>query len=50
VLFVGNRVREDYEGPRSLGMNAVLYTAHNSEPAPAGVRSIGRLSELLKFL
>jgi putative hydrolase of the HAD superfamily len=46
VLFVGNRVREDYEGPRSLGMQAVLYTAHNSEPAPAGIRSMARLSEL----
>jgi putative hydrolase of the HAD superfamily len=46
VLFVGNRVREDYDGPRSLGMRAVLYTAHNSEPAPAGIRSIARLSEL----
>lgn len=46
VLFVGNRLREDYEGPRSLGMQAVLYTAHNSEPAPVGIRSIARLSEL----
>jgi putative hydrolase of the HAD superfamily len=50
VLFVGNRVREDYEGPRSLGMQAVLYTAHNSEPAPAGIRSIARLTELLQLL
>ena len=46
VLFVGNRVREDYEGPRSLGMHAVLYTAHNPEPAPAAIRSIAKLSEL----
>ncbi len=46
VLFVGNRLREDYEGPRSLGMQAILYTAHNSEPAPVGIRSITRLSEL----
>jgi len=46
VLFVGNRPREDYDGPRSLGMQAVLYTAHNSEPAPAGIRSIARLGEL----
>ncbi|HEX9099900.1 MAG TPA: HAD family hydrolase [Candidatus Dormibacteraeota bacterium] len=50
VLFVGNRVREDYEGPRSLDMQAVVYTAHNSEPAPAGVRSIARLSELTNLL
>jgi putative hydrolase of the HAD superfamily len=46
VLFVGNRVREDYDGPLSLGMQAVLYTAHNAEPAPDGIRSIARLSEL----
>jgi putative hydrolase of the HAD superfamily len=46
VLFVGNRLREDYDGPRSLGMQVILYTAHNSEPAPAGIRSIARLSEL----
>jgi putative hydrolase of the HAD superfamily len=50
VLFVGNRVREDYDGPRSMGMQAVLYTAHNSEPAPAGIRSIARLGELPQLL
>jgi putative hydrolase of the HAD superfamily len=50
VLFVGNRVREDYEGPRSLGMQAVLYTAHNSEPGPTGIRSITTLSEILRLL
>jgi putative hydrolase of the HAD superfamily len=50
VLFVGNRVREDYHGPRSMGMQALLYTAHNSEPAPAGIRSIARLGELPQLL
>jgi len=50
VLFIGNRVREDYNGPRSLGMQAVLYTAHNSEPAPAGIRVIVRLSDLPELL
>jgi len=50
VLFVGNRVREDYEGPRSLGMQAVIYTAHNHEPTPGGVRSIARLRELTGLL
>jgi putative hydrolase of the HAD superfamily len=50
VLFVGNRVREDYEGPRSLGMQAVLYTAHNAEPGPAGIPSIARLSELAQLI
>jgi putative hydrolase of the HAD superfamily len=50
VLFVGNRVREDYEGPRSLGMQAVLYTAHNAEPGPAGIPSIARLSGLAQLI
>jgi putative hydrolase of the HAD superfamily len=50
VLFVGNRVREDYDGPRSMGMQAVLYTAHNSEPSPAGLRSIARLGALPQLL
>ncbi len=46
ALFVGNRVREDYDGPRSLGMRAVLCTAHNPEPAPAGIPSIATLGDL----
>ncbi|OLC25449.1 MAG: hypothetical protein AUG06_01985 [Actinobacteria bacterium 13_1_20CM_2_65_11] len=46
ALFVGNRVREDYDGPRSLGMRAVICTAHNSEPAPAGIPSIASLGDL----
>jgi HAD superfamily hydrolase (TIGR01509 family) len=46
TLFVGNRVREDYDGPRSLGMQAVICTAHNVEPAPVGVPSIAALREL----
>ena len=50
VLFVGNRVREDYDGPRSLGMRAVLSTAHNSAPAPAGIESIASLGDLRQLL
>jgi len=50
VLFVGNLVREDYEGPRALGMRAVICDAHNPEPAPNGVPSIARLSELTQLL
>jgi HAD superfamily hydrolase (TIGR01509 family) len=46
ALFVGNRVREDYEGPRSLGMRAVIYTAHNSEPPPTGIPTIATLGDL----
>ncbi len=50
VLFVGNRVREDYYGPLSLGMRAVICTAHNSEPVPEGIASIPRLSDLTGLL
>jgi putative hydrolase of the HAD superfamily len=50
TLFVGDRVREDYEGPRALGMRAVLLTAHADEPAPYGVPSIGTLRELESLL
>jgi len=46
ALFVGNRVREDYDGPRSLGMRAVICTAHNAEPATAGISSIASLRDL----
>jgi len=46
ALFVGNRVREDYDGPRSLGMRAVICTAHNPEPAPPGIPSIATLGDL----
>jgi HAD superfamily hydrolase (TIGR01509 family) len=46
TLFVGDRLREDYEGPRALGMRAVLVTAHAEEPPPDGVPTIASLSEL----
>jgi HAD superfamily hydrolase (TIGR01509 family) len=46
ALFVGNRVREDYEGPLAFGMRALICTAHNSEPTPRGVPTIKSLSEL----
>jgi putative hydrolase of the HAD superfamily len=46
VLFVGNRVREDYEGPRALGMSAVVYTAHNAEVPPPGIPTIPTLRDL----
>jgi HAD superfamily hydrolase (TIGR01509 family) len=46
ALFVGNRVREDYEGPRKLGMRAVIYTAHNADPPPTGIPTIASLEDL----
>jgi len=46
TLFVGDRVREDYEGPRSLGMRAVIVIAHADETPPPDVSTIGSLAEL----
>ena len=50
ALYVGDRVVEDYDGPRRLGMRAVLCTALARTPVPAGVPAIGRLGELLECL
>jgi HAD superfamily hydrolase (TIGR01509 family) len=46
ALFVGDRVREDYEGPTALGMRAVIFTAHTEEPAPDGIPTIASLTEV----
>jgi HAD superfamily hydrolase (TIGR01549 family) len=46
ALFVGDRVREDYEGPRNVGMRAVICTAHATEPPPHGIPSIATLRDL----
>jgi putative hydrolase of the HAD superfamily len=50
ALFVGDRVREDYEGPRALGMRAVIFTAHAEEPPPPGIPSIASLTEVPQLL
>jgi putative hydrolase of the HAD superfamily len=46
ALFVGDRLREDYEGPRALGMRAVVFTAHADHPPPEGIPTIASLSEV----
>lgn len=46
TLFAGDRVREDYDGPRAVGMRAVIVTAHAEELPPDGVPTIKRLAEL----
>lgn len=46
ALFVGDRVREDYEGPRAIGMRAVICTAHATEIPPDGIPTIESLAEL----
>jgi putative hydrolase of the HAD superfamily len=50
ALFVGDRVREDYEGPRAVGMRAVISTAHAEEAPPDGVPTIASLSEVTNLL
>lgn len=50
TLFVGDRVREDYEGPRAVGMRAVIVTAHADEAPPDGVPAIRSLAELRSIL
>jgi len=50
ALFVGDRVREDYEGPRAIGMRAVIFTAHADEPPPDGIPTISSLTELANLL
>ena len=50
TLFVGDRLREDYEGPRALGMRAVIDTRHAEEMPPDGVPAIGALGELRELV
>ncbi|MGI0131300.1 MAG: HAD family hydrolase [Thermoplasmata archaeon] len=50
ALFVGDRVREDYEGPRAVGMRAVIFTAHAEAPPPDGVPTIASLCEVPRLL
>jgi HAD superfamily hydrolase (TIGR01509 family) len=50
ALFVGDRVREDYEGPLALGMRAVILTAHAEAPPPEGIPTIASLTELPQLL
>jgi HAD superfamily hydrolase (TIGR01509 family) len=50
ALFVGDRVREDYEGPRSVGMRAVICLAHAAEPPADGIPTIASLKDLPEIL
>ena len=50
TLFVGDRVREDYEGPLAMGMRAVVYTAHAEERPPDGIPTISSLGQLREML
>ena len=50
ALFVGDRVREDYDGPRAVGMHAVICTAHVESHPQNGVPTIGSLAEVEMLL
>jgi putative hydrolase of the HAD superfamily len=50
TLFIGDRVREDYEGPTQIGMRAAILTAHATRPIPAGIPTIESLSELERLV
>lgn len=50
TIFVGDRVREDYEGPRAMGMRAVILTAHAEAGPPEGVPAIRSLTEVPALL
>jgi len=50
ALFVGDRVREDYEGPRAAGMRAVILTAHAEDRPPDGIPTIASLTEVPRLL
>lgn len=46
ALFVGDRAREDYDGPVALGMRAIICTAHAAERPRDGIPTIASLAEL----
>jgi HAD superfamily hydrolase (TIGR01549 family) len=46
ALYVGDRVVEDYDGPRRAGLRAVLCTALARRPIDPGIPTIARLGEL----
>jgi putative hydrolase of the HAD superfamily len=50
ALFVGDRMREDYDGPRALGMRAVILTAHIDTPPPEDIPTIAALTEVPSLL
>jgi HAD superfamily hydrolase (TIGR01509 family) len=50
ALYVGDREVEDYDGPRRLGMRAVVCTALARRPAGDGVPTIAGLDELAAYV
>jgi FMN phosphatase YigB (HAD superfamily) len=50
ALFIGDRVREDYAGPRAVGMRAAIVTRHATERPDAEIPTIESLRELPRIL
>jgi HAD superfamily hydrolase (TIGR01509 family) len=50
ALYVGDRVVEDYDGPRRLGMRAVVCTALARRPVGRDVPTIARLGDLVGYV
>jgi putative hydrolase of the HAD superfamily len=50
ALYVGDRVQEDYEGARAVGMEAVICTQLARHAPPDGVPTIRRLTDLLELV
>ena len=49
ALYVGDRALEDYEGPRRVGMQAILSTELARSEPPPDVPSVRRLADLLEL-
>jgi HAD superfamily hydrolase (TIGR01549 family) len=47
ALYVGDRALEDFEGPRRVGMRAILSRELATSQPPPGVPSVARLADLL---
>jgi putative hydrolase of the HAD superfamily len=50
ALYVGDRQVEDYDGPRRLGMRAVVCTALARRPVGDGVPTVARLDDLPGYM
>lgn len=48
ALYVGDRLTEDYEGPRAVGMEALICTQLARHRPPAGTPAVERLADLLE--
>ena len=50
ALYVGDRLVEDYQGPRRAGLRALICTQLARTPPPAGVPHVDRLVDVESWL